>query len=264
MGCAPKHIPQENGLSSKVSFVNELLSKGEYARAYPLLIDMENHYPVKKDRVLYDRGICLMQEKRYVEAIDAFTLAIQENPMLFEAYLNRAYCYEMMQDRRRALEDLRHCLSWKGHLYLVRYNIGNLLMHSREYIKAVEEFKKAIKERPEFVPALNNLSICYMKLGDLSMASRYLKRAIALSGEDGDLYFNLGIVMEMRDRYRDAIDAYSKALEIAPQYGAAYNNRGLLYLYLNKKTQACRDLKDACECGLCDNYNRLKEIEVCE
>ncbi len=263
VGCShPGISPSHNGLRYKMALVNEFLVKGDYLHAYPLLVDMKT-YPVERDRIFYNLGICLMKQKKYVEAIDAFTRSIKLNPGLFRAYINRAYCYESIEDMTRAEKDLRYCLRWKSRLYLVRYNLGKILMYKRDYINAIKELKSSLLIKPDFVPALNNIAICYIKIGNDKKAIEYLKMAINISSDDADIYFNLGISLSNENKYISAIDAYSKVLDIMPQYAPAYNNRGLLYLYLNKNKKACSDLKMACNFGLCDNYKRLKEIEVC-
>ncbi len=61
-----------------------------------------------------------------------------------------------------------------------------------------------------------------------------------------DAYYNIGYVnLVYKDRYREAIDWFDKALELAPDYHQAYHNRGLCYENLGKRDSAIRNYREA-------------------
>ncbi len=55
----------------------------------------------------------------------------------------------------------------------------------------------------------------------------------------------LGAALGSDERYEEAINASTKAVELDPEYGLAYYNRALILRNMNRKGQASKDLKRA-------------------
>ena len=55
----------------------------------------------------------------------------------------------------------------------------------------------------------------------------------------------LGAAFGSDERYEEAINASTKAVELDPEYGLAYYNRALILRNMNRKGQAAKDLKRA-------------------
>jgi tetratricopeptide (TPR) repeat protein len=55
----------------------------------------------------------------------------------------------------------------------------------------------------------------------------------------------LGATLGSDERYEEAINASTKAVELDPEYGLAYYNRALILRNMNRKGQAAKDLKRA-------------------
>jgi Tfp pilus assembly protein PilF len=74
--------------------------------------------------------------------------------------------------------------------------------------------------------------------------SAYSRNIKELSADDwfekGSAYFNAG-------NYTDAIDSYSKTIELSPGYDAAYTKRGWAYVNLSKLSQAIKDYEKVTE-----------------
>ena len=54
---------------------------------------------------------------------------------------------------------------------------------------------------------------------------------------------------------------YAEALNIDPEFGQAYYNRGLSYLQAGNRQQAFSDLSKAGELGVLPSYNLLKRMK---
>ena len=57
----------------------------------------------------------------------------------------------------------------------------------------------------------------------------------------------LGAALGNGERYEEAIDASTKALELDPEYGLAYYNRALMLRNMGRKSRAAKDLNRALE-----------------
>jgi tetratricopeptide (TPR) repeat protein len=83
----------------------------------------------------------------YVVAIDDFTRAIQWNPALAQAYLDRGILYWREMDHpRRAIQDLTTALDLDATLLEARFNRGIAHQQLREYAEAVADYRAYLAE----------------------------------------------------------------------------------------------------------------------
>lgn len=73
-------------------------------------------------------------------------------------------------------------------------------------------------------------------------------------------HFDKGNAYMLMNDYTGAISSFTKALEVKPDLGEAYYNRGLMYLRLGNKNLGIADLSKAGELGILPSYNVLKRM----
>ena len=73
-------------------------------------------------------------------------------------------------------------------------------------------------------------------------------------------YYNKGVVLAELQDYTGAISAFNKAIELKPDFGEAFYNRGYSYLRLGNKDAGISDLSKAGELGIVPSYNLLKRM----
>ena len=66
----------------------------------------------------------------------------------------------------------------------------------------------------------------------------------------GLAYYNRGTLLGMQNKYIEALDDLNKSIELDPSNGNAYVNRGLAYFYLKQMNSACRDWNKAADMGI--------------
>lgn len=99
-------------------------------------------------------------------------------------------------------------------------------------------YKKAIKIKPDFVAAHNNLAIALTHLKQFDEAIICYNKALEINPSYAQGYNNLGVVFYTLKRYDEALAAYSKALKVDPHYAEAYNNLGNALLDLKRYDEA--------------------------
>ena len=62
----------------------------------------------------------------------------------------------------------------------------------------------------------------------------------------------------------EAYDDYTKAIELNPEFGEAYYNRGLVQIFMKNTRKGCLDLSKAGELGIENAYEALKHYTVIE
>ncbi len=94
---------------------------------------------------------------------------------------------------------------------------------------------------------------------DYSPALKDMLSACDLDPESPFVHYNLGNLSCLSGNMPEAIQRYSKAIEIAPSLGEAFYNRGLVQIYLKDKGKGCIDLSVAGELGIEDAYSVIKK-----
>jgi tetratricopeptide (TPR) repeat protein len=80
--------------------------------------------------------------------------------------------------------------------------------------------------------------------GDIKKQGQYNQAVNRLSATD---WFDKGYTYLAAEKYQDAINAYTRAIELDPKFAPAYNNRGVSYNVLGNHNQAIADHTRAIE-----------------
>ena len=135
--------------------------------------------------------------------------------------------------------------------------LKKLMTDKQNLTESTERYKKLQEEYDALKKQMEDLKKQYANSNDSQKAQ--IKNSIAKNGE----YFNALLELEQgnnfyfRKDYKNAISAYSRALQINPNFAEAYNNRGNAYVQLKNYQQAMQDLQNAVRLNNVDarNYN---------
>lgn len=115
------------------------------------------------------------------------------------------------------------------------------------YLGNLKESEKAFKKLAEVNPESD---IAYQYLGKLAaeeenykLSIENIKKAIALNPQNSDYYIDLGNYSRNLGRYDDAEKAWTKSIELAPDYFLGYTYRAGLYDEQNRTDEALADYK---------------------
>jgi len=138
----------------------------------------------------------------------------------------------------------------------IQFNIGNLLSEEAELDKAIEQYKSAIKLKPSFRRAQQNIAYAYARKNDLESAYPYLLEVVRLGGNDGSVMGLLANYYQSQERYQAALLSFQKAQLTQPEVtewklGTAYclqqlgeNNKALVqFQELEKVLPGSKDIK---------------------
>ncbi|XP_028279462.1 stress-induced-phosphoprotein 1 isoform X2 [Parambassis ranga] len=129
----------------------------------------------KKSASLTEKGIKLVQEGLYAQAVSMFTEAIKCDPKDYRFFGNRSYCYYCLEQYPQALADAERSIQlapdWpKGH-----FRKGSALMGMKRYSEAEKAMEQVLKLDKDCEEAVNDLFNCkvlqLMELGFEEMQS---------------------------------------------------------------------------------------------
>lgn len=177
---------------------------------------------------------------------------------LAPAYNNRGYAYNNKGQYDRAIEDYNAAIKLKSDYALAFNNRGLSYQNKGDYNRAIADFDEALRFNPGYERAINNRAKA-VKVRDEQMSGglpgdfgqlRALCNSDASSDEEtirgcggviaasthvtpADLaitYNNRGYAHNRQAHYDKAVEDYSQAIRLKPDYVLAMNNRGLSYL----------------------------------
>uniref|UniRef100_A0AAZ3SCC2 Uncharacterized protein n=1 Tax=Oncorhynchus tshawytscha TaxID=74940 RepID=A0AAZ3SCC2_ONCTS len=129
----------------------------------------------KRSALLTEKGIKLVQEGQYSQAVSMFTEAIRYNPKDYRFFGNRSYCYSCLEQYPQALSDAERSIqlaaAWpKGH-----FRKGSALIGMKRYSEAEKAMEQVLKLDEDCEEAVIDLFNCkvlqLMELGFEEMQS---------------------------------------------------------------------------------------------
>ncbi len=190
-------------------------------------------------------GLALAMLKRNDEALASFDRAIvlmPESPML---YVRRAQVRLQKDDTPGAIADVDKALE------LDPGNAGMLLLRSRMYQqagdneRALADLDAAIAGRPDFLDAVRARGLLLAQMNRLDDAITELEQASSGAPNDLGLLVQLASFYSIKRDFQKTVEAYTKALEIAPDNWMVYHGRADAYLFLKRQDLALADYESA-------------------
>ena len=96
---------------------------------------------------------------------------------------------------------------------------------------ARKSYEQAVKLKPDYVEAINNLGTVYYAKKSNRRAINYYLRALKIAPEEpksASIYMNLGTAYFARKRYDDATTSFQTALRLDPEVFERHGNFGVM------------------------------------
>jgi len=133
------------------------------------------------------------------------------------------------------------------------------LFNQRKFDEVLTQGEALSDEYPTAVEILNILGAVNAGLERRDQAIDCYTRALRIDPEYAEAHNNLGIVFKDLGKFAEAIDSYKKALQVNPGYAEAHNNLGNAFKELGKFDEAISSYADALEIkpGFSESHNNL-------
>jgi tetratricopeptide (TPR) repeat protein len=199
---------------------------------------------------IYCRGTVLFYEKKdYRSAISDFDEALKLYPSYGQAYLNRGFCREQLNDNSGAENDYRTAAHVNPLTYEPHAALAFLFTSTGKKQEALPEYDSAITLNPKFLEGYYQRALLRTESGDYSGALADLDRAIILNDRFADAFANRGILKFQMQEYQAALDDLNRAVQLDDQSAETYLNRGRVYYWLKMDQNAYSDWQKAAQLG---------------
>jgi tetratricopeptide (TPR) repeat protein len=113
------------------------------------------------------------------------------------------------------------------------------MMRAGKSTDAELEFQQVAVAYPQFAAPDINLGILYRKTDRLEQSEKALRAAVEREPANALAWSELGVTLRLRGQFRDAADAYHRAIAADAEFAPAYRNLGvLLDLYMGDPAEA--------------------------
>ena len=204
------------------------------------------------------------QQGNHQESIAHLDAALELNPNLADAYLNRATANLLLGDHKKAIADCDNALKLNPHHVLAYINRATAKSLLGEDEEAIDDYNAALELAPDYAIVYNNRATANMSLKrykeavadcnialkrDPNLVQSYICRAAAklelkdytgaiedfdkimsLNPELGDslnVYEPRAAAKRYLQDYEGAIEDYDRAIQLDPKNNTAYNGRGI-------------------------------------
>ncbi len=204
-----------------------------------------------------------MKLNRADEAIEHLETAVRLNNGLSEAHNNLGVLYGNRREYEKAADHYREALRTDPDSADAYFNLAVALNASGRPKDAVEAYLESINLRPDDPAAHNNLGAVYARLGRKQEAVSEFKEALRLDPDNASARENLDKALSggggerekaaaesalgdeaMRgSRWDEAIEHYSRVLEILPERTLIRNNLAAAYYFAGMYDRAWEQIR---------------------
>ena len=179
--------------------------------------------------------------KRYQDGIEYVNKALKINENLAKAYYIKGSIYRESGDTARAISSLETAVEQDNKYLDAFFDLG-VLFGARKNPIALEYYNNVLRVDP------NNTNANYAKakllqdLGKIDEALKIYENILATDKTCEHCYYNMGaIYLEIKKEPKKALEQFTKAIELNPNYVEAYFARGYTYSKLKDKESAKAD-----------------------
>ncbi|NOR87790.1 MAG: tetratricopeptide repeat protein [Bacteroidales bacterium] len=197
-----------------------------------------------------------LSPKKSSEILKRMDTTLVNNPNNPYNYLYIGILNERLGNLAAAQESYSNAVNIDPTFGFAYLNLANVL-----YLNALEKVERNRENEPNIIIGemedQPKKKIEYM-IPDLDLAINYYNQALQIYPELGFLYYNRGNLYNKMQNYMMAIEDYDKAISLQPNMAEAYYNKGLTLLLLKDNENACPNLSKAGELGITPAYNLIK------
>ena len=113
----------------------------------------------------------------------------------------------------------------------IYFENGIAFQRTRDYVKAIECFRKAIDIKPDFAEAYYQMGMAYGMSNQSYEAIECFRKAIDIKPGFAEAHYNMGVAYAIGYKdYKTAIECYKNAIQYKPDFAPAYLILGITYV----------------------------------
>lgn len=223
-GCADnlKMRKQQSEVTRNIG--EAFLIEGNYTAALKRLLEAEKIYP--DDPVLQNYlGLAYQAKRHYQKAVTHYKKALDIQPDYAPAYNNLGAAYLKMNEWDAAIDVFKELSTdiLYSTPHFANLNLGWAYYNKHDYATSTDYYQKVIKHYQDgfakdlvFVKALRGLGKTYLATGNIGKAEKTMEEALSIAPNFPPLVMDVARIRETLGKREQAIAAYRKVIEVAP------------------------------------------------
>ncbi len=220
----------------------------DLARAEDLLVQVLDARPEDAD-ALQLLGLVRRRQGRAAEAEELYRCSLTERPDQAHVHHNLGNLYYSLGRFDEAIAEQREAIRLKPNYPEAHLNLGKALSATGRSAAAEKAYRKALWLRPGYPFALQSLGAVLNDLRRPKEAEAVLKQALAANPADprqtAALEHNLGVALNLQQRFAQAVALFDAAQAKAPDMPLVDYNRGHALQRLGKLDDAAENYRRA-------------------
>ena len=237
-----EQLPKDRNASVYLAY--DLYDLGRYddalavADKYDPLLPKEPNFPLLEGHVH-------KHSQLLDEAVDDYTRAIQRDPRMVEAYVNRGYTLNDMQNPQQAAEDFHTALKLAPNNGIAHLGLAFSDLQMRQSKEALDEAQEAQTLMGESGATHLALATAYRQRHLLGSAVQEYQAALKYAPNDLGLHLALADTLYDMHHYEQSIEALNAALAVSPDDPLIYGRMAHAYAHLGKRDETMRYVEAA-------------------
>ena len=109
---------------------------------------------------------------------------------------------------------------------------------SRQFAEATQLCEAVLRADPRHLDALSMIGVLALQSGNAQAAVDYFTRATEVAPDFADAFYNRGVAQGELKRWDDALESYARAIALAPDNARVHNNRGNVLQKMQRWSEA--------------------------
>jgi tetratricopeptide (TPR) repeat protein len=192
------------------------------------------------------KGKALLARGRYLDAAHHYRELVSQYPGWVDAHLGLGYSLERLGRYKEAMASYEQALRLDARDVRALNNLAFLLVeHSGDVPRAIRLLGVAVKLRPDFSAAWDNLGWAHFRSRDYGAAQKAFQAALARNARYAPAHYHMGMVHLRREDYARARERFEHAVTLDPSQAKGWLALGIVEKKLDQRDRAYRALSKA-------------------
>jgi len=181
-----------------------------------------------------------MAQRRHRDAAKAWRRAIEKDPDNWELHMNLAIAQSGAPDFAGAIQSMERAMELGGEReWLWWFNLGNIYQNRGMYEEAIQAYRGGLSlhAQPHY-ESIVNICASYVFLNEYAKAQVTCDYAIDLVPNDARAHHNLALMLQLQQKFEDAIAAYESVNARFPNFAQSYYNKAEAFVALKRYSSA--------------------------
>jgi Flp pilus assembly protein TadD len=179
-----------------------------------------------------------------------------------ELYFGVACTQERMGRERDAILNYNQALKLKPDYAEAHNNLGNALANTGNYSQSLQHLAQALKINPDYAEAHYNIGVILVRMQRTGEALAHFRQAVALMSDFGKAHFNLGMALVQAGEDAEALSHLREAAVLMPESPEVHFSLGNLLAKQGDLDGAVTEYRTALDIARSDSRSELaRQIE---